>query len=193
MTSKLNNSAVLWGRLHESVAFENYETLCSSKQQMLSKSGIFIYEKAGYLAASPDGIVSTSDGNKCGSIEIKCPYSCRNMLVRDACHQIKAFCCEVIDNEIQLKKNHNYYYQIQGAMAIAKVDWCDFIVWTTKDMYIERVKFDERFWNKCFSKLTSVYSSFILPEIIYPRIPLNLDIIEYPPHLILSTSSSREP
>ena len=178
-SSKLSNSAITWGRLHETSAFEQYEMICSSRNPIISKSGIFIYNHDGFLAASPDGIVSATSGEREGLIEIKCPYSCRNMSVHDACSQVKSFCCEVINGEIHLKKQHQYYYQIQGAMAIVGVKWCDFVVWTTKDMFVERVSFNQSFWNMCYSKLKSVYLSFILPEIIYPRIPLNLDIIQY--------------
>ena len=44
---------------------------------------------------------------------------------------------------IQLKRNHHYFYQIQGAMAIAEVEWCDFIVWTPNDMTVERISFSK--------------------------------------------------
>jgi hypothetical protein len=80
-------------------------------------------------------------------------------------------------------------------MAITNVNWCDFIVWTTKDMHVERIIFNSTIWDTFYSKLKSIYSSFILPEIIYPRIHLDQDIIEYPP-FPLSTASEvfdREP
>ena len=50
-----------------------------------------------FLAASPDGMVLGVDGEKCGLIEIKCPYSCRNLTVLEACcsQQVKSFCCEL--------------------------------------------------------------------------------------------------
>ncbi len=61
-SSKLNNSATLWGRLHESTAFEQYETtMCSTSSLVLQKSGIII-SRDGFLAASPDGILSSADG-----------------------------------------------------------------------------------------------------------------------------------
>ena len=73
-TSKISNSAILWGRLHETTAFEQYESSMCSSDQMLSKSGILI-SNDGFLAASPDGTVSTANGERSGLIEIKCPYS----------------------------------------------------------------------------------------------------------------------
>ena len=113
-------------------------------------------------------MVLGADGEKCGLIEIKGPYSCRNLTVLEACcsQQVKTFCCELVNDEIHLKRNHDYYCQIQGAMAITNMKWCDFIIWTKKYMNIERVKFDPAFWNTCYLKLKSIYSSHILPEII---------------------------
>lgn len=167
----------MWGKLHESTAFDQYQSMHSSKSGLiLRKSGIFISSEDGFLAASPDGILHNNE-NKCGMLEIKCPYSCRNLTVLEACNQVKAFCCEVVNNEIHLKKSHDYYYQVQGALAIAKVEWCDFVVWTTKDMHTERIIFDQSFWNTCYLRLKTVYLSYILPEIIYPRIPIDLEII----------------
>lgn len=52
--------------------------------------------------------------------------------------------------------NHQYYYQVQGDMGIVGVEWCDFIIWTTKDMTIERTYFDKTFRRKCLEKLKSV-------------------------------------
>ena len=89
--------------------------------------------------------------------------SCRNMSVRDACTKIKSFYCQLVNDQIRLKKSHHYYYQVQGAMAMADVKWYDFIVWTTNDMNIEKITFDQIFWDLCYSKLKSIYRSF------YPR------------------------
>uniref|UniRef100_A0A1X7U1U0 Uncharacterized protein n=1 Tax=Amphimedon queenslandica TaxID=400682 RepID=A0A1X7U1U0_AMPQE len=97
----------------------------------------------------------------------------------EACNQIKAFYCEVVNNKIHLKKSQDYYYQVQGALAITKVEWCDFVVWTTKDMHIKRIIFNQSFWNTCYLRLKTVYLSYILLEIIYTMIPIDLEIIQY--------------
>jgi hypothetical protein len=59
-------------------------------------------------------------------------------------------------------------------MAIVGVEWCDFIVWTTKNMTVERICFDHIFWSTCFEKLQSAYIHYILPEIIYPKLEASL-------------------
>lgn len=100
-----SSSAIIWGRIHESTAFEMYES--SIPQSMvLHKSGIYIYEDNGFLAASPDGILLMADSEvSCGIIEIKCPYTARNMTVQEACSNSKPFYCETVDGAIKEKSS----------------------------------------------------------------------------------------
>ena len=99
--------------------------------------------------------------------------------VREAC-RAKSFCCEIVDGKVQLKQGHQYYFQVQGAMALVGVQWCDFIVWIINDMTVERIFFDPTFWQKCFEQLQHNYLTYILPEIIYPRVSIGQEIIQYP-------------
>lgn len=130
------------------------------------------------MAASPDGVIENEQGIQ-GIIEIKCPYSCRNITINEACTSVKSFCCQLYDDSVTLKHNHNYYYQIQGSMAITGAQWCDFIVWSPKQCAVERIPFNPTFWLSTKLYLTSIYYNYILPELIYPRLPLSLDIIHY--------------
>lgn len=68
----------------------------------------------------------TTDGPAVGTLEIKCPFTAR---VVQACQTVQGFCPEIVDGKPTLKKNRNYYYQVQGAMAIVSVKWCDFLIW----------------------------------------------------------------
>lgn len=38
------------------------------------------------------------------------------------------------DGNIQLKRNDNYYYQVQGQLRVANKGACYFIVWTPKGL-----------------------------------------------------------
>ena len=73
------SSVILWGKLHESDVFNKYESEYFPENMKLDKTGIHIYPQKGFLAASPDGIV-TNDSKVASIIEIKCPYSARNYL-----------------------------------------------------------------------------------------------------------------
>ena len=75
------------------------------------------------------------------------------------------FCLQKLTGKIQLKKSHNYFYQIQGCMATLNVSWCDFVVFTNVDLRIERIYFDIDFWHKIVPELSSFYTEYMLPEL----------------------------
>ena len=54
-------------------------------------------------------------------------------------------------------------------MAIGVRPWCDFIVYTSKGVSVERVCYDQVFWeNDLFPKLEEFYNKCVAPEIISP-------------------------
>ena len=71
-----------------------------------------------------------------------------------------------------LKHSHEYYFQVQGQMAVTTVHVCDFVIWTPSECTIETITFDKMFWNEvCYPPLQIFYFYFLLPEIIYPKYP----------------------
>lgn len=91
------------------------------------------------------------------------------MLKEAVCKEI---CYKIENGNIRLKQNHNYYYQIQGQLNIAKRSFCDFIIYSDNDFHVERIYRDEVFWkNVMVDKLTTFYKNCYLPEIIDGRIP----------------------
>lgn len=106
-----------------------------------------------------------------GVVEYKCPYASRDVTPIEAANQ-KSFFCTLENGKLKLKNNHNYYYQVQGAMAITKRSWCDFVIWTPKGTSIERIEYDSAFWtDKMLPKLLEFYSSAMLPELAAPEHP----------------------
>ena len=92
----------------------------------------------GFIAATPDGLVCNDNAIQVGILEIKCPYSHRNTTVIDACTKANFFCkLDEQDQTIHLKTNHNYYFQVQGQMAVLNLPWYDFVVWTQNDIHVE--------------------------------------------------------
>ena len=52
-------------------------------------------------------------------------------------------------------------------MHITRTKWCDFVVWSVKDLAIVRVEYDHDFFNeKIYSKLKPFYFLAIAPEIV---------------------------
>ncbi|KAI4454827.1 exonuclease phage-type/recb c-terminal domain-containing protein [Holotrichia oblita] len=165
-TSKeILSPAILFGRTHEQVAIDKYE---SSTDTEVRRCGFFIDEDNPFLGASPDGLV----GNN-GLIEVKCLYSVNKLMEN---HK-KNVCYNIRDSQIQLKRNHNYYYQIQGQLNITKKEFCDFIIFTKDDFHVERIFKDRELWHEqMLPKLQSFYRECILPEIIDGRVPRGMKI-----------------
>ena len=70
------------------------------------------------------------------------------------------------NRKVHLEKRHNYYYQVQGQLALLNLQWCDFVVWTRSGIHVERITFDRDFWSKqCLPQLKSFYTDVILPSV----------------------------
>ena len=118
-----------------------------------------------WLGASPDFLVHDKHevSSQFGLGEVKCPFSKKDQTIKESCTDPK-FCLADIDGEISLKKNHVYFYQVQGAMATLKLQWCDFVVFTNKDLHIERIYFDNILWETVMvPELTAFYFKYVSP------------------------------
>lgn len=62
-------------------------------------------------------------------------------------------------------------------MAIGKRPWCDFVVWTSVDLHIQRIEFDNDFWTQqLLPKLSAFYDFCYAPEIVSPVHVLGLPL-----------------
>ncbi|XP_072028778.1 uncharacterized protein [Amphiura filiformis] len=133
---------------------------------VMSKTGLVINTQFPYLGASPDSLVSCECcGNGC--VEVKCPYSKRDMTIRDAIEQDKTFCLEIRNDEPKLKQNHQYYYQVQAQIHCTNTEYADFIVWTGRGpLHKERILPDLDFWEVCVERSSKFFLLGILPELL---------------------------
>ena len=129
----------------------------------MTKSGLWIDLNTGWLACSPDGLVWDGNEQLVGILEIKCPYSAREMTISEACQKISSFSCLSTEGGIKLAHSHNYYYQVQGQLAITGAQWCDFYVYTPIESHIERIVPDLDFWHSVKEKLSNFYDSYCIP------------------------------
>ena len=67
---------------------------------------------------------------------------------------------------LNLKKDHPYYYQVQGQLGLTGLKWCDFVVFFQKGLIIQRIKFDELFWKSMIEKLTKFYQQHVILKAI---------------------------
>ena len=69
---------------------------------------------------------------------MKCPYKYRYVnpwQVNDK----KSFLQLDKDGKLSLSTIHDYYYQVQGQLSICNKPYCDFICWTKKGIFCERI------------------------------------------------------
>ena len=66
------------------------------------------------------------------------------------------------DNKIRLKRTHKYYTEVIGQMVLTGCRQTYFVVWTTKSApFIEKIDFDNAYWNKVLANLIVIFKSYI--------------------------------
>ena len=168
-----------YGRQMEKTALDHYvrhQHSCGHQDLYASPSGLLISTDYSVLGASPDANIY--DPSNCedpfGFAEIKCPYKYRDHTPEEAAENSNFMLCRGEDGRLHLKQSHVYFAQLQGQMGIGGRKWCDFIVYTNKGISIERIPFDENFWEDLCSKLLEFYNCCVAPEIVCPQYPFGL-------------------
>ncbi|XP_022312596.2 uncharacterized protein LOC111117719 [Crassostrea virginica] len=177
--------SLTYGRSNEKKGIKAYvkehSSKCGKENVKYCTRGLHVNPKYPFLGASADGLIHCE---RCGTglVEVKCPYGrkesqWRNMTPNE-CAQDISFCCELSDlNNLSLKLNHNYMYQVQGQLALYELEWVDFVVWTKKGCNVQRIPFDANMWAEMLVKLKKFYVTCVIPELFTRRIkkgkPLN--------------------
>ncbi|KAL5244634.1 hypothetical protein ACI65C_012044 [Semiaphis heraclei] len=79
--------------------------------------------------------------------------------------------CLVNNGQLQLNRNNNYFYQVQGQLHISRKMYCYFCVWTPKGLMYEKIQCDHEFWeNSMKLKLEHFYLKHLLPSLIKEEI-----------------------
>ncbi|PFX12320.1 hypothetical protein AWC38_SpisGene23745 [Stylophora pistillata] len=165
--ARFNTEATKWGCQHEKVAKETYASFQKVKHKNfgMSYSGLFVSRNHPYLGASPDGLVCC-DCCGAGVCVIKCPFCHKNDHISTSA-QDKNFCFEVTTTGAhRLKRNHQYYYQVQLQLMCTDLKYIDFVVWTKNGLFIERIFADKSFREEKVPKA----KEFFLCEQIYVRL-----------------------
>ena len=162
---RFSTAATRWGCKHESTAREQYEqTMNASHDRFtVSDSGLNINPKYPHLGATPDGFVNCDCCGK-GTCEVKCPHCAKDKKLDKAAEE--KFCLINDGTSLRLNKKHPYYYQVQAQIFICDVEYCDFIVWTERDIHIERILPDIAFWEEALMKSTKLFNVAVLPELL---------------------------
>ena len=158
-----DNAALKHGRSMEIHAKQKYIEINKRKHRNFKSEemGLVVMKTRPYIAVSPDLKVKC---NCCGEglVEIKCPYSIKETIPSaDNLDYLVE-----INDKVSLKKNSNYYFQIQGQMAVTETAYTDFFVFTTHGNLLERTERDPSFWADLLMKLEWFWINCLAPEIL---------------------------
>ena len=123
---KVNSRAIKHGCKFEGHAISAYEAeMRSHTNFQLTKCGLFINKQYSFLHATPDFLMSCDCcGSGCG--EVKCPMMNGNF---DMYVQKKGSCLQKEGSSFKLKRQHNYYFQVQQQLfTVPEKKFCDFVV-----------------------------------------------------------------
>ena len=160
-SSFLGNDSTKYGNEHELTAIRAFEEIYKYK---VYPCGLFISEQYPFLAASPDGLIEDDV-----IVEIKCPSVLAKMTPEMGIETKKVTFATITDGRIKLKRNHNYFYQVQGQLAISNRTKCFFCVWSPHGILVEEIFKEVNFWEKLMvPKLVKFYTENLLPELVDP-------------------------
>jgi hypothetical protein len=144
---------------------------CQTRQVQVDEVGLAIPKWYPRIGCSLDGEVIGPNGEKDGMIEIKCPDVMPGPIVE---HQERLSAGWIPPPFYHAHIPTEYYCQMQGCMAICVKKWCDYIVFITdtQQAYVERVYFNQKFWeDELFPRLCH-----FITQILDPKIALAKDL-----------------
>ena len=132
----------------------------------VKESGLILDPMYPFVGVSPDGVITCTCGT--GVLEIKCPYSCKNKGLKEVSEEKSWFFLRVTEaGHLELKDNHQYFYQIQLQMKLCNASYCDFAVWSkNQGILVQRLFPDAEFINIALQQVENFIKRGILPELV---------------------------
>ena len=173
-----NIPALKWGRENEENARKEYVMAIEGNHTnvQVRSSGLVINPSYLFLGASPDRIVVCDCCGE-GLIEIKCTYKYRydSPTSSTALADHHYFLKDGDNGVVHLSSTHQYCDQVQGQLAICDVKFYDFVCWTTKGLFIERIFQDKNYLTSKLPQFRSFFCKYLLPEILTHKLCLGLE------------------
>ena len=142
----------------------NHQNFC------VRAAGLLISSAHPFIAAFPDGLVSCSCCGE-GLLEISVHTN-----TKIPTQQV----FPILHSELKLQETHNYYYQVQGQMAIWKKQYCDFVCWTTKGIFVQHVEANEQCFEQILPKI--FFYTYFVPELLTRKLDPELEIYKNVQH-----------
>lgn len=159
---KIKSPAIQWGKDMESKAVDTYGKEFVKRHtnfQLTRHVGLVLNKLYPYFGASPDAIVHCCCGK--GTVEVKCLHRLREKRIAEL-DGVPKFC--LLNGS--LKKNHEYYFQVQMQLYITGANFADFVLWSPNELYVERIFPNREFWDASFFQASEFYFKCILPELL---------------------------
>lgn len=129
-----------------------------------SSCGLLVHPASPWLGASPDRLVfDPTEAAPHGVVEVKCPYSLWDCTDLDSKHFY------MVKDDVgvyRLSRDHYYYSQLLGQMALSGSLWGDFVVYTKYFLIVERIVFCVSDWVVCKEALDKFYFQTLLPYLV---------------------------
>ena len=147
--------AIRYGRDNESTAIRAFlksEQSVHTNLKVHSK-GLQLDKTMPFIGGSIDGWVTCDCCPEPRVLEVKCPYSLRTSSSISEDGRKLAY----LDEKLDLRHNHQYYYQVQTYLGIYNCSKAHFVVWTPNDLLIRDINFDEKLWKNLKEDLRMYY------------------------------------
>lgn len=143
-------TATMHGILNETPAINAY------MRESVTRCGLVVPPHVPWLGGSPDGIVITESK----IIEVKCPEVGTSLPLKDMIPTLKY----LTPTQHLLRKNHQYYAQVQMNMFILKCKQADFLIYSAVEdkYYVLTIPFEEIFVRNMLYSLKEVYFNVFL-------------------------------
>ena len=158
-TRHVQTEAMKLGLANEPIAAVRYCELKENKVNIYP-CGCVVNCFAPWLAASPDRkVYDPSRRDPFGLLEIKCPVSIETVSKHECLEETE-------EGKLQLKRNHNFFYQVLCQLAVTGLPWCDFFIWCSgdKSFHCETIHFEEfeEMWNTAKDRVDKFYFEHFL-------------------------------
>ncbi|XP_040355540.1 uncharacterized protein LOC121046013 [Ixodes scapularis] len=161
--------AVRHGIKYEPAAVQRYESALRvlGHDIQTSHCGIVVQPDCPWLGASPDRTTwDPTEATAHGVVEVKCPYTLKDGGLETA---VDFYMVKDTSGVYRLNREHRYYYQILGQMALSGLLWGDFVVYSHNFLIVERIYFSQEKWLECKTTLDKFYFSVLLPYLSESR------------------------
>lgn len=160
----INCEATNYGKHNERHALQQYEKVHNCR---VITVGVIVSRIEPWLCTSIDGVV-IQDGCIKKLVEFKCPISCQKKAIVDFESELcNVHYLEFVNGNIELKKKHSYYTQIQVQMYVTGMTMCDIFVYSPvgNGSCTVRVDRDENFIKNAILKSEEFYFNHYLPHL----------------------------